>query len=75
MQKLLETSFSIRMCVDESSGKFKAKGAESWFIYISNIVNSFFDVLTNKLLKHLPPSHSVDHKIKVVLTRVQGSNK
>jgi hypothetical protein len=52
--------------VDESSAKSKAKGAKSWLTSISNIINKYFDVLTNELSKHLSPSHNVDHKIKVV---------
>jgi hypothetical protein len=54
------------MHVDESNAKFKAKGAKSWPIYISNIINKVLDILTNNLPKHLPPSCNVDHKIEVV---------
>ncbi len=49
--------------MDESSVEFKAKGAKSWPTCISDTINNFFDILINELLKHLPPSHNVDHKI------------
>jgi hypothetical protein len=52
--------------MDESSVEFKAKGAKSWPTCISNTINKNFDILINELLKHLPPSHNVDHKIEVV---------
>jgi hypothetical protein len=52
--------------VDESSAKFQAKRAKSWPICNSNIINKFLDILMDKLPKNLPPSHNVDHKIKVV---------
>ncbi len=54
------------MCVDKSNAKFNAKGVKFWLTCISNTINKFFDVLMDKLPKHLPPSYSVDHKIKVV---------
>jgi len=54
------------MCVDESSAKYKAKGAKFWPTCISNTINKFLDVLMGNLPKHLPPSHNVDQKIKVV---------
>jgi hypothetical protein len=54
------------MHVDESSAKFKTKGAKSWPICISNTINKFLDILIDDLPKHLPLFHNVDHKIKVV---------
>jgi hypothetical protein len=53
------------MHVDEYNAKSKAKRIKSWLTYISNIFNKFLDILTNELLKHLPHSHNVDHKIEV----------
>jgi len=48
--------------MDEFNVKFKAKGAKSWSTCLSNTINTFLDILTNNLTKHLPPSHNVDHK-------------
>jgi hypothetical protein len=55
------------MHLDESSAKFKAKGAKFWPSYISNTINRFLDVLTYEFPKHLPHFHNVDHKIEMVL--------
>jgi hypothetical protein len=52
--------------MDESSVKFKPKRVNSWPPCISNTINSFFDILINEILKHLPPSHNVNHKIEMV---------
>jgi len=54
------------MHVDESSAKSKTKGAKSWPICISNIINKILDILTDNLPKHLPLFYNVDHKIEVV---------
>ncbi len=54
------------MCVDQSSAKSKTKGAKFWPTYISNTINKILDVLMGNLPKHLPSSHNVDQKIKVV---------
>jgi hypothetical protein len=66
LQELQETSFLILMCVDESNVKSKAKGAKFWPTCISNTINKFLDILTDELLKHLPPFHNVNHNIEVV---------
>jgi hypothetical protein len=50
------------MHVDEFNVKAKAKGAKSWRTCLSNTINTFLDILTNNLPKHLPPFHNVDHK-------------
>ncbi len=66
LQKLQETSILILMSVDESSAKSQAKGPKSWPICISNTINKFLDILVDKLPRHLPPFHNVDHKIEVM---------
>ncbi len=74
LQELLDTSFFILMCVDESSAKSKAKGAKFLSTCISNTINKFLDVLIDDLPKHLPLYHNVDHKIEVV-PRLTPSSK
>jgi hypothetical protein len=54
------------MFVEKSTIEFKAKRAKSWPTCISNTINKLFDILINEFLKHLPPSHNVDHKIEAV---------
>jgi hypothetical protein len=54
------------MCVDEFNTKSKSKGVKSWPTCISSIINRTLDIPMDKLLKHLLPSHNVDHKIEVV---------
>jgi hypothetical protein len=55
------------MHVNEFGSKEKTKGIDQWpIICISNMLNKFLGVLTNKLPIQLTPCHDIDHKIEVV---------
>jgi hypothetical protein len=55
------------MHVNEFGVKEKTKGIDQWpIICISNMLNKFLGVLTNKLPIQLTPCHDIDHKIEVV---------